>query len=127
MIIISPNPIQSYYNDVKMEAEKRGEVTLLGYRVRNVVQLLEGSNRMAAGIELGLPITINIPEDDHIIIRHDIDYVKSKYTNDEHHAAVYEVALNIALDDERIGLDCPMYDTRDYPNVKVFDKGVQVS
>ena len=127
MIIISPNPIQSYYNDVKMEAEKRGEVTLLGYRVRNVVQLLEGSNRMAAGIELGLPITINIPEDDHMIIQHDIDYVKSKYTNDEHHAAVYEVALNIALDDERIGLDCPMYDTRDYPNVKVFDKGVQVS
>jgi len=127
MIIISPNPIQSYYNDVKMEAEKRGEVTLLGYRVRNVVQLLEGSNRMAAGIELGLPITINIPEDDHMIIQHDIDYVKSKYTNDEHHAAVYEVALNITLDDERIGLDCPMYDTRDYPNVKVFDKGVQVS
>ena len=127
MIIISPNPIQSHYEDVKKEVIKRGEVTLLGYKVRSVVQLLEGSNRMAAAIELGLPVSINIPEDDHMIMWHDIDYVKSKYTNDEHHAAVYEVALNIALDDERIGLDCPMYDTKNYPNIKVFDKGVQIN
>jgi len=127
MIIISPNPIQSHYDAVKREALRRGEVTLLGYRMRNVVQLLEGSNRMAAAIELGLPITINIPEDDHMIMWHDIDYVKSKYTKDKHHAAVYEVALNIALDDERIGLDCPMYDTEKYPNIKVFDKDVQVN
>jgi len=127
MFIIPPNPVQPHYKQVKKEAKKRGEVTLLGYRVRNVVQLLEGSNRMAAAIELGLPVTINIPEDDHMIMWHDIDYVKSKYTDDDHHAAVYEVALNIALDDERIGLDYPIYDTKDHPNIRVMEKGKQVN
>ena len=38
----APNPIQSYYNDERMKAEKRGEMTIIGYNVRNVVQLLEG-------------------------------------------------------------------------------------
>ena len=127
MLIISPNPVQSHYKHVKREAKKRGEVTLLGYRIRNVVQLLEGSNRMAAAIELGLPITINIPDDDHMIMWHDIDYVTSKYTDDTHHAAVYEVALNIAFDDERIALDYPIYDTKDYPNVRVMENGKQVN
>lgn len=72
-------------------------------------------------------MTIHIPEDDHMMMWHDIDYVTSKYSDSEHHAAVYEVALNIALDDVRIGLDCPMYDTADYPNIRVFEKGTQIS
>lgn len=126
MIVISVNPIQSHYEEVKREVARRGEVTLLGYRVRNVVQLLEGSNRMAAAIELGVPITIHIPEDDHMIMWHDIDYVTSKYTDTADHAAVYEVALNIALDDERIGLDCPMYNTDDHLNIAVYDKGERI-
>ncbi len=80
---------------------------------------------MAAAIELGYPITINIAEDDEII-EHDIDYTTSKFTDSDKYAAVYEVALSIALDEERIGLDCPMYNTNNYPNIKVFEKRKQI-
>ncbi|MDX1359492.1 MAG: hypothetical protein R3232_11730, partial [Clostridia bacterium] len=60
MIIISVNPARKHYERVKKDVIKHGEVTLKGYRVRNVILLLEGSHRMAVAADLKYPITINI-------------------------------------------------------------------
>lgn len=132
MIVIAINNIRSQYEQVKAEVVKNGEVTLKGYKVRNVIQLLEGSHRMAAAIELGYPITIIIPKDTDII-EHDIDDTYSKITNSYTKAAVYEIALSIALciprfrvENGQCNLDFPYYDTDDYKNIRIFENGIQI-
>jgi len=125
MIIIAINNIRSQYEQVK------AEVTLKGYKMRDIIQLLEGSHRMAAAIELGCPITIIIPNDTDII-EHDIDDIYSKVTNTYNKAAVYEVALGIALcvprffENGQCRFDFPYYDTTDYKNIRVFENGIQI-
>jgi len=131
MIIIGINNIRSQYEQVKSEVIKNGEVTLKGYKMRDVIQLLEGSHRMAIAIELGYPITIIIPNDTDII-EHDIDNVYSKVTNSYNTATVYEVALGIALcvprffEDGQFRVDFQYYDTDNYKNIRVFENDVQI-
>jgi hypothetical protein len=131
MIVLAINNIRSQYEKVKAEVIKNGEVTLKGYKNRDVIQLLEGSHRMAIAIELGYPITIIIPNDADII-EHDIDNVYSKVTNSYTKATVYEVALGIALcvprfiENGQFKLDFPYYDTNEHKNIRVFENGVQI-
>ena len=131
MIIIGINNIRSQYEQIKSNVIENGEVTLKGYKMRDVIQLLEGSHRIAAAIELGCPITIIIPNDTDII-EHDIDDIYSKVTNTYSTAAVYEVALGIALCTHRFiengqcRFDFQYYDTDDYQNIRIFENDVQI-
>lgn len=131
MIVIAINNIRSQYEQVKAEVIRNGEITLKGYKIRDVIQLLEGSHRMAAAIELGYPITIIIPNDTDII-EHDIDDLYSKVTNTYNNATVYEVALGIALcvprfiENGQFRFDFSYYDTNDYKNIRVFENDKQI-
>ena len=131
MIVIAINNIRSQYEQVKTEVIKNGEVILKGYKMRNVIQLLEGSHRMAAAIELNYPITIIIPNDTDII-EHDIDDIYSKVTNTYNKAAVYEVALGIALcvprffENGQCRFDFQYYDTDNYKNIRIFENDIQI-
>jgi hypothetical protein len=113
------NGIQSHYEQVKRDVIEYGEVTLKGFKVRETILLLEGSNRMIAAIELNCPITI-IVLDDNEIIEHDDDETYSKTTKSMAKATAIELAISIALSDRRS--DFRIYDTAEYPNIKVVDR-----
>lgn len=118
MKIHTMNDIQSHYEQVKQDVAKYGEVTLKGFKIRDIIQLLEGSNRMVAAIELGYPITIIII-DDNEIVEHDDDETYSKTTRTNNKATAIELAVSIAFSNRRGGFR--IYDTCDYPNIKVVD------
>lgn len=61
------NEMQGHYEKVKKEVQIHGEVTLRGYSCNGFVQLLEGSHRIAAAIELGFPISIILYNENEII------------------------------------------------------------
>lgn len=70
MKIYALNGMQSHSESVKKNVSQVGSVILRGFETENEIDLLEGSHRMAYAIELGLPITI-ILFDENELIPHD--------------------------------------------------------
>jgi hypothetical protein len=77
MKIYALNDMQSHSESVKKTISLVGSVILRGYETYGIIQLLEGSHRMAYAIALGLPITIVLFNKDEVI-PHDCDDVDSQ-------------------------------------------------
>lgn len=110
------NEMQGHYEKVQKEVQIHGEVTLKGYLYNGFVQLLEGSHRIAAAIELGLPITIILYNKDEII-GHDCG-IYSETTGLTDRSTVLELVEALLADRER-GNYC-IYDTDEHPNIKII-------
>jgi hypothetical protein len=117
MKIYALNGMQSHCDSVKKNVSLVGSVVLRGFETDKDIQLLEGSHRMAYAIELGLPITVVLFGEDEIIL-HDTDNVESPTTGLSYMATVKELVT--ALMKERGLYNQAVYESDDYPNIKIL-------
>lgn len=118
MNIHTMNGKQDHYEQVKKDVIRYGEVTLKGWKIRDTIQLLEGSNRMIAAIELGVPITI-VLVGDNTVVEHDDDETYSNTTRSWETATALELAASLAYSQRRS--DYAVYRAEDYANITIID------
>jgi len=117
MKIYALNGMQSHCESVKKNVSLVGSIVLRGFETANEIELLEGSHRMAYAIELGLPITI-VLFDENEIIPHDCydddnpDYLPRDYVKARHLAHV--------LIKERGLWNQAIYESDDFSNIKII-------
>lgn len=120
MKIHTMNGKQDHYEQVKRDVIRYGEVTLKGWKIRDTIQLLEGSNRMIAAIELGVPITIVLVQDNDMV-EHDDDETYSTTTQSWEKATALELAASLAFSERRS--DYAIYSAEGYPNITIVEHG----
>ena len=95
-----------------------GSVVLKAIKVYGIIQLLEGSHRMGHAIELGLPVTIILYDDDEVIF-HDCDDIESPTTGLHDYATAGELARALVVERGLLMYKVPVFESDDLSNVKI--------
>ena len=119
MKIYALNGMQSHSESVKKNVSRVGSVVLRGVEIYGVIQLLEGSHRMAYAVELGLPITIVLFNDDEVI-SHDCDDIDSPATGLPDYATAKELASALIIERGLYMYEVAVYESNDYCNIKIL-------
>ena len=118
MLIYALNGLQEHAHVVRWHVEATGSVVLRGCLDPNEnVQLLEGSHRIAYGIELGVPVTVVLFGLDELIPNE--SEIDSKVSGDKDYCAVREF-LNQSLA-ERGLYNQAVYDVGENENITIID------
>lgn len=117
MKIYAINSMQSHSESVKKNVSLVGSIILRGFDANGDIQLLEGSHRMAHALELELPITIVLFNEDEII-PHDCDDIESPTTKLSDCATAGELA-NVLIK-ERGLYNQAVYESDDYSNINII-------
>jgi hypothetical protein len=118
MKIYALKDMQSHSESVKKTVSLVGSVVLRGYETYGIIQLLEGSHRMAHAVTLGLPISIVLFNSNEVI-PHDCDDVDSPTTQLPDYATAEELAHALIIERGLLMYKVTVYESGEHPNIKI--------
>ena len=120
MKIYALNGIESPHTEsVKRNVSLAGGVVLRGIEIYGIVQLLEGSHRMAYAVELGLPVKIILFNDGEVVF-HDCDDIESPTTGLPDYATAGELARALIVERGLLMYKVAVYESGDYENIDIL-------